>query len=135
MARPRCYRRIGEQPNGCLFKPAGIPTADLEHVQLSAEELEAIRLADDLRLYQTEAAEQMGISRQTFGRTLAVARRKIARVLVHGLALQIEAGDPELMDKRRFQCDDCGHLGTLDFGTGAPGDCPNCQGKDMQRLV
>ena len=90
MARPRCFRRISERPRGNLFKPAGVPTTQLELIELTADEFEAIRLADHQRLYQAVAAERMRISRQTFGRILAAARRKVARVLVEGLALQIE---------------------------------------------
>jgi predicted DNA-binding protein (UPF0251 family) len=73
-----------------LFKPAGVPTIDLELVELSADEFESIRLADHQQLYQTEAAERMGVSRSTFGRILASARLKVARMLVEGRALQIE---------------------------------------------
>ncbi len=57
----------------------------------SADEFEAIRLADLERLYHEQAAEKMGISRQTFGRILEAARSKVAKALARGLALRIEA--------------------------------------------
>jgi predicted DNA-binding protein (UPF0251 family) len=55
------------------------------------DEFEAIRLADLERLYHEQAAEKMGISRQTFGRILEAARSKVAKALARGLALRIEA--------------------------------------------
>lgn len=62
----------------------------LEAVQLAADELEAVRLADFEGLYQEQAAEQMGVSRQTFGLIVARARKKIAEALTHGKAICIE---------------------------------------------
>jgi uncharacterized protein len=63
---------------------------ELEEVYLSLDELEALRLADYEGLYHEEAAEKMTISRQTFGRILGGARRKLAEALVEGKALRIE---------------------------------------------
>jgi len=40
-------------------------------------------------LYQEECAQRMGISRPTFSRMVAEARRKVADVLVHGKRLLI----------------------------------------------
>jgi len=62
----------------------------LEEVNLSLDELEAIRLADYEGLYHEQAAEKMNISRPTFGRILNEARRKLAEVFVAGKALKIE---------------------------------------------
>ncbi len=90
MARPKCCRKIDCEPDCRIFKPAGVPIASLEEVVLSMDEFEAIRLADLERLYHGQAAEKMGISRQTFGRILESARNKVARVLARGLALRIE---------------------------------------------
>ncbi len=59
---------------------------------LSIDEFEAIRLADLEGLYQEQAAERMNVSRQTFGRIIESARRKVAQVLAGGLALRIEGG-------------------------------------------
>ena len=90
MARPKCCRRIDWEPDCRIFKPIGVPFSSLEEVVLSMDEFEAIRLADLERLYHEQAAERMGISRQTFGRILESARSKVARVLTRGLALRIE---------------------------------------------
>lgn len=90
MSRPKKERCIRCQPNALYFKPRGIPLIQMEEVNLSLDELEAIRLADYEGLYHEQAAEKMGISRPTFGRILNEARRKLAEVLVDGKALKIE---------------------------------------------
>lgn len=90
MSRPKKERCIRCQPNALYFKPRGIPLIHLEEIDLSLDELEAIRLADYEGLYHEQAAERMNISRPTFGRILGEARRKIAEALVEGKALRIE---------------------------------------------
>ncbi|MDR3568362.1 MAG: DUF134 domain-containing protein [Syntrophobacteraceae bacterium] len=92
MARPKCCRRIDWEPGCRVFNPSGVPVASLEEVVLSMDEFEAIRLADLERLYHGQAAEKMGISRQTFARILEEARSKVAHVLARGLSLRIERG-------------------------------------------
>ncbi len=64
----------------------------LETVELAPDELEAIRLADFEELYQEQAAEQMGVSRQTFGLIIARAHKKIAEALTQGKAIRVEGG-------------------------------------------
>lgn len=66
--------------------------AVLQCVELTVDELEAIRLADLEHLYQEQAAQQMNISRQTFGRILDAAHAKVADALIHGKALSIRGG-------------------------------------------
>jgi predicted DNA-binding protein (UPF0251 family) len=83
-------------PQVNFYKPRGIPLSVLQHVALTVDELEAIRLADLQGLYQQQAAKKMNISRQTFGRILESAHRKIADALVSGKALSIEGGTIEL---------------------------------------
>lgn len=103
MSRPRCCRRIDGLPACKMFKPAGLRLDALEEVRLSLEEYEAIRLADHEGLYQEDAAARMRVSRQTFGRTIEQARTKVARALVFGLALRIEARD----EKEAAWAQDC----------------------------
>lgn len=64
--------------------------AELEEVVLNIDELEAIKLADYEGLYHQDAAKKMKISRQTFGRILHEAHKKIAESLLKGKALKIE---------------------------------------------
>jgi len=92
MARPYCPRLVRGEPDVVYFKPAGIPLRDLKEETLTIDQYEAIRLADSEGLDQVEAARRMGISRQTFGRILQSARKKVALFLTHGTALRIEGG-------------------------------------------
>ena len=92
MARPFCPRHVGWMPPAVFFKPHGVPARALDSVVLTLDELEALRLADLKGLYQEQAAERMRISRPTFARIVASARRKAAEALVHGKALRLEGG-------------------------------------------
>ena len=104
MPRPKCRRNICGIPDKNYYKPRGIPTVDLEEIVLNLDEFEAIRLADYEQLYQEEAAAKMNISRQTFGRIIEAAHKKIADVLLNGKALKIEGGEVALDEKKS-----CGH--------------------------
>jgi uncharacterized protein len=89
MPRPPCPRRIAHSPPADYFKPAGIPLRDLTEIELGADELEALRLADVEDLYHEQAAKKMGVSRQTFDRIVRRARIKVSHALVHGQALRV----------------------------------------------
>ncbi|HJA79894.1 MAG TPA: DUF134 domain-containing protein [Candidatus Desulfovibrio intestinavium] len=92
MPRPRHCRYVSATPSVTYFKPRGIPLTALDEVCLSVDELEALRLADLEGLTAIEAAGRMRVSRHTFGRTLAAARRVVATALCRGCALRIEGG-------------------------------------------
>lgn len=79
-------------PKTTLFKPSGVPCAQLEEITLSVEGLEALRLADLEGLGMDTAACLMGVSRHTFGRVLRKARREVAQALCTGNALRVEGG-------------------------------------------
>lgn len=103
MARPKRCRRIVSVPGTSYFKPRGIPLSALEEVVLSFDEFEAVRLADFEGLYQDQAAEKMGISRQTFGRIIESAHHKVAEAIVRGKALKIEGGAVEIACMNMFK--------------------------------
>lgn len=92
MARPPNPRRVGLDCEFRVFKPAGTPLRELSVVRLDLDGLEALRLADREGLYQEAAAEQMGVSRATFGRILAGAHARVAEALLEGKALRIGGG-------------------------------------------
>ncbi len=112
MARPCKCRRICFIPGVTYFKPAGIPMRDLEENCLSLEEIEAIRLRDLERLEQVECAQEMNISRPTYQRVLASARRKIADSLLSGKALRIEGGNYELSNQQTEPVSESPAVGT-----------------------
>jgi uncharacterized protein len=91
--RPRKCRLVRNSPLSRFYKPRGIPMSELQVVSLKDEEWEAVLLADHQGLDQAEAAQLMGVSRPTFSRVLASARKAVARALVDGSALQIGGGD------------------------------------------
>ena len=80
-----------------------------------------------------QAAERMNVSRQTFGRIVETARRKVAEALVEGKALKIEGGEVEMASMRRFRCDGCKHSWEIPYGTGKPGSCPACESGNVHR--
>jgi predicted DNA-binding protein (UPF0251 family) len=96
MPRPFCPRRIAGRPAAPIFKPVGVPCRGLDEIVMTLDEFEAVRLADVDGLYQEQAAEQLGVSRPTFGRILESAHRKTADVLLHGKSLRIEGGPVEI---------------------------------------
>ena len=132
MPRPVKVRRVRCSPEANYFKPRGVPVAVLEEVVLLKDEVEAIRLADLDELYQQEAANNMNVSRQTFGNIIRSAHHKIADALVNGKALRIEGG-VVIMEERQFQCQNCNHQWTVPFGTGRPANCPQCQENNIFR--
>ena len=97
--RPQNHRCVEQIPEVTRFKPAGVPVNVLSQVRLTVDELEAIRLADFEGLYQEQAAERLKVSRQTFGRIIAAARKKVAQALIDGRGLQIEGGPVKMMGR------------------------------------
>jgi predicted DNA-binding protein (UPF0251 family) len=120
-------------PESNYFKPRGIPLSALEEIVLTVDEFEAVRLADLEGFYQDQAAERMSVSRQTFGRIIESARKKVAEALVKGKALKIEGGEFEMASVRKFNCHHCQHSWDLPYGTGRPGNCPSCKSNDIHR--
>jgi predicted DNA-binding protein (UPF0251 family) len=125
-------RRIGHHPPAGCFEPAGIPRRAIEEVNLTLDELEALRLADLESLYHEEAAKKMAVSRQTFGNILESARRKTADCLVNGRSLRIRGGRYQ-MNERRFICSACNHEWGVPHGTGRPPACPKCESASLRR--
>ena len=103
MPRPRGCRRVAGPPGCVLFKPAGVPASRSSEIVLGIDELEALRLADLEGLYQEDAAKQMNVSRQTFGRIVSSARKNVAQALVQGRSLRIEGGAVEMAEQRAFE--------------------------------
>ena len=93
MPRPIKCRMVASVPKVSYFKPAGIPMYQLSEVELTVEEVEALRLKDTECLDQTTCALQMEVSRSTFQRVLLSARSKIADALLNGKALKITGGN------------------------------------------
>ena len=89
MARPIKPRRVLFDPDVVYFKPRAVPLSMLEEVDLSIDELEALRLCDLKDLEQKEAAKKMKVSQSTLQRILTSARKKVAEALTKGKAIKI----------------------------------------------
>lgn len=89
MPRPRLCRRIRFNPQVVYFKPQGVPMRFLDEVELSFEELEALRLKNIKNLDQVECANEMKTSQSTFQRILSSAYKKISLALIKGQAIKI----------------------------------------------
>jgi predicted DNA-binding protein (UPF0251 family) len=135
MGRQPLFRRVDFLPQITYFKPAGVPSINLQEVRLSVEEAEAIRLKDTEGLEQDDCAQRMRISRPTFARILQSARHKLADALFNGKAIRIEGGNYELA-VRRFRCRN-GHEWELPFEVmieKPPVLCPNCNTAEIMAL-
>ena len=95
MSRPLKKRNVAFDPEVTLFIPSGVPRCGMDTVTFGVDEIEALRLTDMEGMYQGQAAEAMGISRQTLGNILSSARRKASEALTGGKAMRIQAGQPE----------------------------------------
>ncbi len=89
MARPLKPRRVLFDPDVVYFKPRAVPLSLLEEVDLSMDELEALRLCDLKNLEQREAAKKMKVSQSTLQRILTSARKKVTLALIEGKAIKI----------------------------------------------
>ena len=127
MPRPQKCRRIGYLPDAQVFKPSGRPLSNLDEVQLSYEEAEALRLKDLEGLDQEASSRSMNVSRPTFQRILTSARRKVSDVILNGKALRISGGNVEISFSR-FRCRH-GHWWDIPDGQTRSAEddiCPTC---------
>jgi len=89
MVRPIKPRRVQFDPKAIYFKPRAVPLSMLDKVELSLDEIEALRLCDLEGLDQVEAAKRMKISQTTLCRILTSARKKVAEALIQGKTIKI----------------------------------------------
>jgi len=89
MPRPPLNRRVRFNPKVKYFKPQGVPMRRLEVVELTTEEVEALRLKNVVGLDQIEVAKKMDTSQSTFQRILSSAYMKISKAILKGKAIKI----------------------------------------------
>ncbi|MGC8654457.1 MAG: DUF134 domain-containing protein [Candidatus Kryptoniota bacterium] len=131
MARPTSARKICHPPLYSYFMPVAHPTISREEIVLTLDELEAVRLADHEGLYQDDAAELMGISRQTFGRIIQSARKKIAGAIVTGRSIRVAGGEVDIRGKGFYHCYDC----HFNWKVPEKRKCPQCGSNNVFRIV
>ncbi len=93
--RPKKARLIKRIPEISQFSPRG-KAGRPDEIELSLEELEAMRLADFEGKTQGDAALFMGISQQTFSRVLRKARKAVSEALVCGKRIKVIGGTYKL---------------------------------------
>jgi uncharacterized protein len=136
MVRPQKNRMVAFDPDISYFKPRGIPLIELEEVQITIDEYEALRLSDLMDMSYEEAANSMGVSRATFGRIVQRARKTVSDALINGKAIIIQGGSYRIIDKDRiFICNNCNNKWKESLGTGRPENCPLCKQKDFYRIM
>lgn len=69
-------------------------------VELTYDEIEAMRLCDLKGLYQNEAAKAMGISRSTLGRILFEGRKKIIIAVLKNCPIKIVKGNVSFEEEK-----------------------------------
>ncbi len=106
MARPQKRRTVNNPPMMKGFKPFGIRMCDVEHVTITFEEYESIRLINYEMLSQDSAAKLMSVSRPTFTRIYNKALKLIAKSFVEGRAILIDGGNYHF-NKNWYRCKRC----------------------------
>lgn len=98
MPRPMKWRKVCCLPENSKFGPLNSP-ADVEnHVIMTVDEYETIRLIDLEGFTQEECASHMGVARTTVQGIYNEARKKLAESLVNGKVLLIEGGEYRICD-------------------------------------
>jgi len=127
MARPCKQRFITSFPTVTDFLPRSGSTPVQLPVDLQADELEALRLADVEGLSQEEGAARMNVSRATFGRILERAHAVVADALVHGKPLRIGGGEVVASRHRHLRCRRCRKGWDVPRAAAATFRCPHCR--------
>jgi predicted DNA-binding protein (UPF0251 family) len=126
MARPFKQRFVGAPPQIAVFKPQGVPVAQLAVATLSLDELESLRLADLEGDQHEAAAAKMNVSRPTFSRILDRARRTVADALLNGKALRIAGGPVTTARRGRIRCRRCRRAWEIPLPAASTFHCPRC---------
>lgn len=93
--RPKKVRLVQGEPKIAQFSPRGRPGRP-DEVELTIDQYEAIRLADFRGMKHIQASKYMGISRQTFGRILKEAHKKLSEGLVIGKIIRFQGGNVQI---------------------------------------
>ncbi|MCR6546366.1 DUF134 domain-containing protein [Dehalobacterium formicoaceticum] len=99
MARPIKWRKVCSLPECSKFGPLDLPADANNHVHMTVDEYETIRLIDLEGFTQEECAKKMNVARTTVQGIYFEARKKLAESLVNGKVLLIEGGEYRLCDR------------------------------------
>ncbi len=100
-------------------------------VELTEDELEAIRLSFIERRKQEDAALVMGVSQPTFSRILSNALKKVADALVFGKRIRTEIRASVLT--KIYKCNSCSFIWVPPLGY-IPEECPKCGSENIKEV-
>lgn len=129
--RPRRYRMVHRKPEGRIFTTMDNENAGVQPILLTVDELEALRLSEIEELYHADAAKKMNVSRQTFGRIIKSARKKVASHLVDCKTLIVKGGDIEYAEIG-IECESCSFMWKTTVDRTDDQSCPRCGGGDIK---
>jgi len=104
MPRPVKWRKICFMPEKNRFGPLEKNTDETNHIRMTVDEYETIRLIDLEGFTQEECAKQMNVARTTVQGIYIEARKKLAELLVNGRVLLIEGGEYRLCNGMENWC-------------------------------
>ncbi|HZK26577.1 MAG TPA: DUF134 domain-containing protein [Thermoclostridium sp.] len=104
MARPMKWRKVCSLPESNRFGPLDSPGDIKNHITMTVDEYETIRLIDLEGFTQEECAKQMNVARSTVQGIYIRARKKLAESLVFGKVLFIEGGEYRLCEELGNGC-------------------------------
>jgi predicted DNA-binding protein (UPF0251 family) len=122
MPRPKSNRIVHEPPLYREFKPVGTRGQTLEIIDLSLDEFEALRLADQQAMSHAEAAEEMEQS-----------RKKLADFIIQGKLLSINGGNIHFRNNI-IKCQDCGYMFKTNINI-LINQCPVCNSENLISLA
>jgi len=136
MARPVKKRLVKHRLTYKSFGPVNPEgNKDTKFIAIPADQLEAMRLADLEGLSQNDAADQMGVSRQTFGRIVEQARQSVTFALINGYMLNIAYDESIEICERDLKCIVCGHEWCQGFcQEGESTVCEKCGSHDVIKM-
>lgn len=132
MSRKPELKKVVSPPIFKGFMPYGCSDNCRGSIDLLYEEYETIKLADYKLMTHQEACVLMGISRATFARIYATARRKIARAFVEAKEIKTIYGNV-WFDNEWYICNACNTRFTLNNKDDKK-KCPHCHSKDINHV-
>ena len=125
--RNKKIRKVLNLPLIKGFKPYGLESAKLKGAPINMlyEEYEALRLCDYDLYNHCKAAEEMNVSRPTYTRIYASARKKVAKAFVEGRQILIEGGKV-YFDSDWYHCQKCGCFFNNPEKENTVRQCPLC---------
>ena len=110
------------------FMPQQTKQTKLETVEITLNEIQAIKLMDVDGLKDKKCAKKMKISTDEFNKLIANARKNIAVALLEGKVIKIIDEitiEDEITTLCKFRCAVCGEIYIIDY-TQSKIECPTC---------